>query len=147
MKGSEFIKLLRKVIREEVRDVVREELKSIKPMIIENKTRPTIKQVAPQQKMQQKPQQKPQYTIDGAFSRILKETADSMNSNHATEMEDWPDMNGGLMTSEQLTPAMNYSAPSNNMQSHSSDPTAGLMRDYSAVLKSADAISQNTYRG
>lgn len=143
MKGSEFIKLLRKVIREEVRDVVREELKSIKPMIIENKTRPTIKQVPSQQKMQQKPH----YTIDGAFSRILKETADSMNSNHATEMEDWPDMNGGLMTSEQVTPAMNYSAPSNNMQSHSSDPTAGLMRDYSAVLKSADAISQNTYRG
>jgi hypothetical protein len=35
MKGSEFINLMRKVIREEVRTVVREELKAIKPLLME----------------------------------------------------------------------------------------------------------------
>ena len=41
MKGSEFINLMRKVIREEVRTVVREELKAIKPLLME-KQQPTV---------------------------------------------------------------------------------------------------------
>lgn len=142
MKGSEFIKILRKVIREEVREVVREEIKALKPMLIENKARPTSKQSS---QLQQRPKARQQYTIDGAFSSILKETAESMYNNPVSDTEDWPNI-GGLMTSEQVTPTMNYSVPSNNKQSHSTEPT-GLMRDYSAILKSADAISQNNYRG
>jgi len=42
MKASDFVNLMRKVIREEVRSIVREELKTIKPLLKE-----TVKQGLP----------------------------------------------------------------------------------------------------
>ena len=38
MKASEFVNLMRKVIRDEVRTIVREELKTIKPLTKGNRT-------------------------------------------------------------------------------------------------------------
>jgi len=46
MKGSEFINLMRKVIREEVRTVVKEELKALKPLLME-KQQPTVTKKPP----------------------------------------------------------------------------------------------------
>ena len=146
MKSIDFIKVLRKVIREEVRTVVKEELQAYKPLLKETTKQVTTKPIV--QKAQPKPKQMPDLGIKGPLADVLKETYASMQQVPASIMEgyeeadtnEWPDMNGGTFTSEQA-PAM---PPTRTQptQRFNPDPMAGLMKDYSAVMKAADQHAQ-----
>ena len=140
MKGSEFINLMRKVIREEVRTVVREELKAIKPLLMEKQqptvTKKPITQIARPQRTQ------PLAQFEGPLKSILEETARSMQS-APSEEDEWPEMNMGMMMSEDVPASMGH----NSMRAAiSGDPTAAFMKDYSKVLKTAEQIANNNYR-
>jgi hypothetical protein len=149
MKASQFVEILRKVIREEVRSVVKEELKSLKPLLKESKP-----VVAPKPVVQQRPAPKrtqPLVTIEGALGDILRETAESMRGQNVED--DWIDMNGGPMTTADVnTFAMNSFTPQEESRpvqpkfNFSGDPTMAFVKDYSKVLKQADQLAQN-YRG
>lgn len=142
MRASDFIKVLRKIIREEVREVVREEIKALKPMITENSTQLTNKRITT---TQQRP--KRQHVKDGSLSTMLRETAESMRSNPATDYDDWPSM-GGLMTSEQVNPSMGHQPTNNHFQeSHNDLPASMPVKNYANILKAAEQISQDKYRG
>jgi hypothetical protein len=149
MKASDFVNLMRKVIREEVRAIVREELKTIKPLLKETKS--TTMQPASIPQVKQKPIQKrttPIVSFDGPLGDLLNETATSM-MNESYE-EEWPDMNGGALTADHaqmgvqsmssLSALMDDDAPLPEVSGYS-DPTRAFMKDYSAVLKAADAHS------
>lgn len=140
MKGSEFVKLLRKVIREEVRTVVKEELKSIKPIVLEAAS-----------KQSQAP--KKQEPIKRREPIVSMESIDNMLNEGAFDSEEWPDMHGGPLTSDIFANdsdfGINGFAPqqvqprSTNMSMGMNDP---LLRDYSQVMKAADNHAQG-YRG
>lgn len=139
MKGSEFINLMRKVIREEVRTVVKEELKALKPLLME-KQQPTVtkKPTTPAARPQRT---QPLVQFDGPLKSILEETARSMQQ--APQEEEWPEMNMGMMTSED---APSFAGNSNMRAAMSNDPTAVFIKDYSQVLKTAEQIASNNYR-
>jgi hypothetical protein len=143
MKGSEFINLMRKVIREEVRAVVKDELGYIKTLISETKAKQPEYKV-PQQKRQAPPvkRSQPIVQLDGVLGELLNETAQSMlneSTGYSDQMEDWPSL-GDMMTTDDI-PAMTHMAPSSPMQNNrfDPDPTAAFIKDYSAVMKAADA--------
>lgn len=149
MKAINFIKVLRKIIREEVKQVVREELKSVKPLISERHryTATPIKKVVKPDSIKQEPARRnyPLVTIDGALGDILNETANSMYNNQE-QYEEWPDMNGGPVTSEHVgdMDMMNgFSTPQQAYSNMSGDPANMFMKDYSKVLKSAEEKSQS----
>ena len=150
MKASDFVNLMRKVIREEVRSIVREELKTIKPLLKETKS--TTMQPASIPQVKQKPIQKrttPIVSFDGPLGDLLNETATSM-MNESYQEEEWPDMNGGALTADHaqggvqsmasLSALMDDDAPLPEAGGYS-DPTRAFMKDYSAVLKAADQHS------
>tara|TARA_R110000868_G_scaffold28036_4_gene105532 strand:+ start:16407 stop:16868 length:462 start_codon:yes stop_codon:yes gene_type:complete len=150
MKASDFVNLMRKVIREEVRSIVREELKTIKPLLKETKS--TTMQPASIPQVKQKPIQKrttPIVSFDGPLGDLLNETATSM-MNESYREEEWPDMNGGALTADHaqmgvqsmasLSALMDDDAPLPEAGGYS-DPTRAFMKDYSAVLKAADQHS------
>ncbi len=139
MKGSEFISLIRKVIREEVRTVVREELKVIKPLLMEKQLTVTKKPMTPVARPQ-KTQSSIQF--NGPLKSILEETARSMQSTPSEE-DEWPEMNMGMMTSEDVPATMGRT---NMRAAMSNDPTAAFVKDYSHVLKTAEQIANNNYR-
>ena len=139
MKASQFASILRKLIHEEVRSAVKEELKPIKALLSEG--RKPIKAIQPQKSNVPK-RTTPLVTFEGPISQILNETAQNMN---ATQ-EEWPEMNGNMLTSEH---AQNFGATSlmSMMDSDNdelpsigrhADPTTSFIKDYSAVMKAAD---------
>jgi hypothetical protein len=147
MKSIDFIKVLRKVIREEVRTVVKEELQAYKPLLKETTKQVTTKPIA--QKAQPKVKPMPDLGVKGPLADVLKETYAAMQQTPTSIMEgyedidttnDWPDMNGGTFTSEHA-PAMAPTRPQPT-QRFNPDPMAGLMKDYSAVMKAADQHAQ-----
>lgn len=150
MKALEFAKLLRKLIREEVTTIVREELKAIKPLLMEKASNNVAKErVIPTQKPKQ-PQPKrtiPTVSFDGPLADILNETAQSMYK--TPQEEEWPDM-GGTYTSDQV-PAMGFSNENNIGSFDAGDAlpsygsTAAFIKDYSAVMKAADNFKQGNH--
>jgi len=142
MKGSEFINLMRKVIREEVRTVVREELKAIKPLLME-KQQPTVTK-KPTTPIARPQRTQPLVQFEGPLKSILEETARSMQSAPSEEEEEeWPEMNMGMMTSNDVPASMGRT---NMRAAMSNDPTEAFMKDYSKVLKTAEQIANNNYR-
>ena len=146
MKGSEFVNLLRKVIREEVRSVVKEELKeALKPVIVENTTKVTQTKPAaiPQVKQKQVKRAIQPPTFEGPMASLLAETYASMMANPVEDPEEeWPDLNMGMMTSEMVQGQpmpMSKGGVANMNQEVNMD---SLMRDYSGVLKAAEAKAQ-----
>lgn len=146
MKGSEFVNLLRKVIREEVRSVVKEELKeALKPVILESKARVTQTQPAATTQVKQKPVKRTiqNPTFEGPMADLLAETYTSMMANPIDDQEEeWPDMNMGTMTSHmvqgQPMPMSQGGVANMNREVNMNS----LMRDYSGVLKAAEAKAQ-----
>lgn len=156
MKASQFVELLRKVVREEVKSVVREEIKSLKSVLI-NENITTIKP-------KQKPIAKRPYTapparkqapvsFSGPLADILNETARSMQ--HAPMEDEWPEMNGRMFDAEDA-PAVGLQSMMSMVDSEletpslmarqaamTGDPTAALMKDYSELLQKADALAQS----
>lgn len=150
MKGSEFVTLMRKVIREEVRAIVKEELKAFKPVIVENKTvtkreAPKVRETTYTQQLPKPAKKAPVVTIDGVLGELLNETAQSMynDPNWSAEHQEWPDMNDGPVTMNNMPGAMGMRMQQPQMTSadFSGDPTAVFMKDYSQVLKQANAIA------
>lgn len=152
MKASEFVNLMRKVIREEVRTIIKEELKNIRKPIIREVAK-TQTQPAVITQVKQKPIQKrtaPPVMFDGPLGDLLNETYESM-LHQSHEEEEWPDMNGGQpMTSQmfaghQPTDAASLSnlldddSPLPEVGGGYSDPTSQFIKDYSGVMKAADA--------
>lgn len=166
MKGTDLIKVLRKVVREEVRAVVKEELTEI----LRDGLQSTITEMARSEKPVQKfakakpaplPPSTPLVTMEGPLGDILRDTANSMAKNPALMEgfdDEWPDMNGGTFKAEQA-PAMGMMAMMNdldNIQTKPSqqqmraamtgDPTQAFMKDYSSVLKKANEIAEANHR-
>lgn len=150
MKGSEFITIMRKVIREEVRAVVKEELKAFKPVIVENKTVtrhqvPTAKEITHMPQLPKPSKKAPVVTIDGMLGELLNETAQSMynDPNWSADQQEWSDINNGPVTMNNMPGAMGTRIQQTQMasQNFSGDPTAVFMKDYSQVLKQANAIA------
>lgn len=154
MKATEFINLMRQVIREEVRSIVKEELKPLKIMV-ENKHVTVAQKEAPRKTVikQQAPVQKKQLPpafdkVSGPLADILRETYMSMQNEPMVEdpeME-WPDMTP-TMTSRhvpQSAPMQSITPQANIQAALTGDPTAGFVKDYSHLLKKADAIANNS---
>ncbi len=157
MKGTEFINLMRKVIREEVRAVVKEELKSFKPVIVESKQQSVTKLEAPKRKaVQPEPLIKRQTPVfKGPLADILQETYTAMQNEPPVEDPEaaWPDMNGGVVTMDNMPGGMGMSMAAmmdddfgsklNPPSSNTPTNTPPLIRDYSALLRKADDIANN----
>jgi hypothetical protein len=155
MKASQFVDLLRKVVREEVKSVVKEELKSFKRTLVNEgieptKTNPIIKKSRPQPPANRKPM----VSFNGPLADILNETARSMQ--HNVVEEEWPEMNGRSYQAEDaplvgmqsmmsmMDTDSDYSLTPSRQAAMSGDPTAAFVKDYSKLLQKADAIAQNT---
>ena len=138
MNAKNFMLVLRKVIREEVRTAVRQE---VKQLLQEQQ------KVVPVKSVRQAPHQKrtPPVMFDGPLSSILNETAESMYS--SPQQEEWQDMGGGAFTADQaqgfgLSALMNQETAVADSTSHfSGDPTMAFIKDYSSVMKAADKFS------
>ncbi len=150
MKATEFVNIMRKVIREEVRSIIKEELKPLK-LMVEGKTATTqintVTKQAPQpvKKKVVPPQIK---GIKGPLADILAETYMAMQQEAPYEdpEAEWPSMDE-MFTSKHVPPSfMPQQTISQNevRAAMTGDPTQALMKDYSSLLKKADAIANNT---
>lgn len=143
MKVSQFAKVLRQLIREEVKAVVKEELKPIKSVLLEKRKPTTPTAAAPVRPVRKATT--PPVNFDGPLGSLLNETAQSMLNESYTE--EWPDMNNGTFTSEDapnfggasLMNALNDDFEEAPVNYGGSDPTRMFIKDYSAVMKAADA--------
>tara|TARA_R100001015_G_C4635346_1_gene204791 strand:+ start:3673 stop:4134 length:462 start_codon:yes stop_codon:yes gene_type:complete len=148
MKASDLVKIIRKVVKEEISLAIRKELR---PIIKEVKTK-AVKRVAkkPVSKVQSK-----SFTSDNTLNSILNETAQQIASENGS---DWPTMGNGQMTSQDarngLASLMGMNDPN---QMFGGQPSAqqmipddrkgapvpealekALTRDYSELVKAMD---------
>jgi len=144
MKSEGFIKLLRKVIREEVRSAVKAELR---PLLNEKKVDThTVEQSAAHQP--NNPAVKKQFTKNALLNDLLNETA---NAPASQEMIDYSTTNFSSAMGEAIGAPQHVSRPSVplvtndingvpvNMQNENVAKTVGLMtKDYSALMKAID---------
>lgn len=150
MKLSDFAKVLRQIIREEVKAVVKEELQPIKKLLKEEKLSNIKKPTQPLPTQRPVRRSSPTVSFDGPLGNLLNETARSMMTSH----DEWEDINNGPFNSGD---AMNFGAtslmsaindsvdedlPSTNTFN---DPTRMFVKDYSAVMKAADAHAGNKF--
>lgn len=140
MNAKNFMSILRKVIREEVRTAVRLEVKQL----LQEQQKSQLPKQAKQVAQQKRPSP---VVFDGPLSSILNETAQSMYSSPA-EQEAWQDIGGGTFTADSaesfgLSALMNQeTAVADSAPSHfSGDPTMAFIKDYSSVMKAADKFS------
>ena len=137
MKSTDFIKILREVVKKEVRSVIREELQSaLKPSSVTesnykqttNKPQRSFNQVTNNTAIQNSP-----------IKDILEETAMSMRSG-ATESipeeDGWQDM-GGMMTADQAQGFGHMAQHNNPTQQAVPSSTDAFIKDYSGVLQSS----------
>jgi hypothetical protein len=151
MKASEFIDLMRKAVREEVRSIIKEELKPLK-LMVESKHTNTPKPAAPtkQQPLQQTKKKiiPPQIKgIKGPLADILAETYMAMQQEapYDDPEVEWPNMDE-MFTSKHVPPSFTAQQPIQQNQVRAAmtgDPTQAFMKDYSSLLKKADAIANN----
>lgn len=141
MKATDFAKILRKIIKEEVRTVIRQELREA---LKTNKQPVRDIQSITHAPVTQKPIPK---TGNMSLDGILAETANSVRNGTSTMIEDdaaYPDM-ASQFTADQaqgfghMTSTQDIAQPSPAMNPN--DPTTAFMKDYSQVLKTAEAIN------
>jgi hypothetical protein len=128
---------------------VKEELKSIKPIVLEAVSK-QVKAAKPEAGPQPKPQPQRTQPI------VTMDSLDDLLNEGAFDREEWPDMNGGPLNSSIFQNdsefGINGFAPQQlqQMQPRTTNVDMGvgdpLLRDYSEVMKAADAIAQG-YRG
>jgi hypothetical protein len=149
MKAVDFAKILKEVIKKEVRTVIREELKSALGQIPQPSRAPRsanemfLSNPKPKPTAPIKPMVK---TGNIGLDSILAETANAIRSGQVSIIEEdsYPDM-GGMFTADQAQgfgymnqgydsdiPAMPAVNPN--------DPTSVFIKDYSQVLKKAEEI-------
>lgn len=143
MKTNEFVKIIKEVIRQEVKKAVRDELNTF---LTEMYTPTTKKSIPTVQKPIKKaiPQPKPNNfkmthptNIYGPLGDILQETANGMS--HA-DFNDWGDM--GIYTSDHAIGSGISMGEALNSEDLPDISTNSLIKDYSAVLKAADKYSK-----
>jgi hypothetical protein len=134
MNTKEFVKVLRTVIREEVRSAVREELKSV---LTESK----VKKQPTQTKIQQP--QKKSITGNPLLDQVLNETKLTSEFRQSADVG-YDDFGSFTTNNIQATPSMmdmdiqeEYESPLPEM-----NPGMPFMKDYSQLMKKADQISQ-----
>lgn len=153
MKAVDFAKVLKEIIKKEMRTVIREELKSAfnnasqipqTSRAPQNANEMFLSNPKPKINKQTKPMIK---TGNVGLDSILAETANSIRNGVTAGIpnDDYPDMEG-MYTSNQAQgfgyAAMDY----NNEESstipsfNSNDPTSAFIKDYSQVLKKAEEI-------
>ena len=150
MKTQGFVKLLRKVIREEVRNVIKEELSPIKENIITNSGN-SLQEVM-QDPMPRKKFSKKQFTKNTMLNDILNETAANPASQ---ELVDYSSMNYNSQMAQSFgeerqstkqhiphVPALATTTTDGrpiDMSNENVAKTVNLMtRDYSALMKAID---------
>jgi hypothetical protein len=136
MKSTDFIRILREVIKKEVRSVIREELQSaLKPSsVTESHPRKTT---TPQRSF--KPVTSNTAIQNSPIRDILEETARSMRSSEASgipEEDEWQDM-GGMMTADQAQGFGHMAQHNNQTQQSTPSSTDAFIKDYSQVLQSS----------
>lgn len=149
MKASDFAKILKEVIRKEVRTVIRQELrealKTNKQPVREGGPYEGMSFPTPASK-EAKAAPIPK-TGNVSLDGILAETANAVRNGTTTMIEDdqsFPSM-GEMFTADQaqgfghMTNTQDITPPSPAMNPN--DPTAAFMKDYSQVLKTAEAIN------
>ena len=142
MKSQGFIKLLRKVIGEEVRSAIKSELR---PLLNEMNNHPIE---APEPARPRRPVEKKQFTKNSLLNDLLNETA---NTPPTQEMIDYSTTNftsamGNAIGSPQHMPRPVMPLVTNdingvpvNMQNENVAKTVSLMtKDYSALMKAID---------
>ena len=151
MKATEFVNLMRQVICEEVRSIIKEELKPLKLMVEGRDQTIASKKVSTKQVSQplKKKMMPPQIKgIKGPLADILAETYMAMQQEAPYEdpEAEWPSMDE-MFTSKHVPPSF---TPQHNISQNeiraamTGDPTQALMKDYSSLLKKADAIANNS---
>lgn len=152
MKASDFAKILKEVIRKEVRTVIRQELrealKTNKQPVREGGPYEGMSFPTPASK-EAKAAPIPK-TGNVSLDGILAETANAVRNGTTTMIEDdqsFPSM-GEMFTADQAQ-GFGYTMNQEHDQSahmepamiNHNDPTAAFMKDYSQVLKTAEAIN------
>lgn len=140
MKTNGFVKLLRKVIREEVRNVIVKELKPILNEVNINKHDINLHEIADTPTMPKRPVAKKQYTKNAALNDILNETA-------STPPSEWNSMNFrsdmaeafGMHSSNTPLATKGINGESIDMSKEAVATTVKAMtRDYSGLMKAID---------
>ncbi len=140
MKTQGFVKLLRKVIREEVRNVIVKELKPILNEVNINKHDINLHEVLDTPKKPKQPVMKKQYTKNAALNDILNETA-------STPPEEWNSMNFrsdmaeafGMQSSNTPLATKGINGERIDMNNEAVATTVNAMtKDYSALMKAID---------
>ena len=149
MKAADFAKILKEIIKKEVRAVIREELREA----LQTKApQPNRAPRSAKEMFLAEPKPQPAKPIkptgNSSLDSILAETANAIRSGHSPMIEDdqsFPSM-GEMFTADQAQGfgyAMNedYDDPTPSMPAFNpNDPTAAFMKDYSQVLQKAEAI-------
>lgn len=125
MKAQEFVKLLRKVIREEVTAVVGEELRRVLNEEVSTSKPVVREQAKPKQKTMQRMQYQREYPLV---------TMDDIFADTRANMAGFGTEESGPLHEETYNPEL----PVSNAQ------TMTLIKDYSALLKRADEIANNS---
>jgi len=140
MKTQGFVKLLRKVIREEVRNVIVKELKPILNEVNIKKHDINLQEVLDTPKKPKQPVMKKQYTKNAALNDILNETA-------STPPEEWNSMNFrsdmaeafGMQSSNTPLATKGINGERIDMNKEAVASTVNAMtKDYSALMKAID---------
>ncbi len=140
MKTQGFVKLLRKVIREEVRNVIVKELKPILNEVNIKKHDINLQDVLDTPKKPNQPVMKKQYTKNAALNDILNETA-------STPPEEWNSMNFrsdmaeafGMQSSNTPLATKGINGERIDMNNEAVATTVNAMtKDYSALMKAID---------
>jgi len=147
MKAADFAKILKKIIKEEVRTVIRQELrealKTNKKPVRERTPTKDIQSITHAPVTQQPIHKTGNISLDN----ILKETANAVKNGSAAMIEDeqeYPEM-ASQFTADQAQ-GFGHMAQQNEPLPASptinpNDPTSAFMKDYSTVLKQAEAIN------
>lgn len=139
MKAVDFAKLLKEIIRKEVRTVIRQELREA----LKTKKQP-IRDV---QSITHAPvtQQPIHKTGNASLDGILAETANAMRSGNSAPIGDdgaYPDM-APQFTADQ---AQGFGHMASQQTAMPPSATDAFVKDYSAIMKSAEAIHDKKHR-
>ncbi len=149
MKAADFAKILKKIIKEEVRTVIRQELREA----LKTNKQP-VREGGPYEGMSFTPASEEAKaapvpkTGNVSLDGILAETANAVRNGQSAMIEDdaaYPNM-ASQFTADQAQGfghMMNQHDQSAHMEPavNPNDPTSAFMKDYSQVLKTAEAIS------
>ena len=144
MKTEGFVKLLRKVIREEVRNVIKTELKPILSEVKVNKHDINLHEVMDMPKTPRKPVAKKQYTKNPVLNDLLNETAANPVTSHGefdtmnfrSEMAQAFGMERGGM--QPLATTGINGEPVNMNNDAVATTMKAMTRDYSGLIKAID---------